>query len=82
MLPMRDLFDPDGKDLEDAESRDFTSNAEARRRLRYYRNSKEDWMRDLAQQIDEGVLPLSAVMRVPPAMQAGNRKWKGFNPRD
>jgi hypothetical protein len=39
-------------------------------------------MRDLAQQIDEGVLPLSAVMNVPPAMQAGNRKWKGFNPRD
>jgi hypothetical protein len=79
---MKDLFDRYGKDIEDEESRDFTQNAEARRRLRFYRNSREEWMRELAQQIDEGVLPISAVMNVPPAMQAGNRKWKGFNPRD
>ena len=79
---MKDLFDRYGKDIEDEESRDVTQNAEARRRLRFYRNSREEWMRELAQQIDEGVLPISAVMNVPPAMQAGNRKWKGFNPRD
>ena len=79
---MKDLFDRYGKDIEDEESRDFAQNAEARRRLRFYRNSREEWMRELAQQIDEGVLPISAVMNVPPAMQAGNRKWKGFNPRD
>ena len=79
---MKDLFDRYGKDIEDEESRDFTQNAEARRRLRFYRNSREEWMRELAQQIDEGVLPISAAMNVPPAMQAGNRKWKGFNPRD
>lgn len=79
---MKDLFDRYGKDIEDEESRDFTNNAEARRRLRFYRNANEEWMRELAQQIDEGVLPISAVMTVPPNMQAGNRKWKGFNPRD
>lgn len=40
----------------------------AARQLGMYRNSSEEWMRELARQVDEGVLPQSALDRLPRAM--------------
>jgi hypothetical protein len=40
----------------------------ARRQLGMYRNSSEAWMRELARQVDEGVLPASALDTLPRQM--------------
>jgi hypothetical protein len=59
---MRDLWD------EVAEMGQPTAKSETSRRLNYYRNGRQPWMRELAKQIDDGVLPPSAVFTLPRKM--------------